>query len=185
MGTERKYNVDQFQLEEILNGKSVDGLRAWFNQVDRLRRAIVHKTSMFERLNETPNPYYGVLPFDGSLILCESYEYPQCFYTPLGKWAITGGGFCDGKTAEVILNELGIKWTRLSKPSITDMGQFGGLIQIDEDHFGNKYTPVNQELGFNISIMHNEGNEIRRDYHTSMYLFDLINTSDLLRNEKE
>ena len=57
----------------ILSGKSTDGLRAWFEQVDRVRRAIVGVSSLIERLNEAPNPYYGVVPFDGSLVLCESY----------------------------------------------------------------------------------------------------------------
>lgn len=170
---------------QILNGKSKKDLSIWFEQVDKLRRTIFNCTTLIERLNESPNPYYGVIPFDGSLILCESYGNPQCFYTPLGKWSITGGGFSNGKEAEDILNELGIKWTRLKFPTINEMGQFGGLIQIDEDQFGNNYPPISSGLGFNMDpFFFEDGKKVFYDYYTSVDLFEKINKGNLLRLEK-
>ena len=181
-----KYKIIPEVVEQILNGKSEEGLKAWFEQVDRLRRVIIGNSSLIERLNESPNSYYGVTPFDGSLILCESYGNPQCFYTPLGKWSMSGGGCNDGKEATDILNELGIKWTRIKEPVVNNMGQFGGLIQIDEDHFGNKYTPVDMEMAYNLNILFGmDGTKLCYDYQTSAGLFERINTSDLLRSGRD
>lgn len=181
-----KYKMIPEVVEQILNGKSEEGLRAWFEQVDRIRRSIVNISTLIERVNESPNAYYGVLPFDGSLVLCESYGNPHCFYTPLGKWAITGGGWNDGKEATDLLDSLGIKWTRIKEPVDNTEGSFGGLIQIDEDQCGNKYPPVNPEIAFNMNPFYfTTGKNIFYDYHTSTGLFERINQSDLLRKERD
>lgn len=172
--------------EDLLNGQTIEDLESWFLKVDNLRRSIVKVSSMFERLNESPNPFYGVIPFTGSLLLNESYDSPSEFFTPLGKWKILGGGFSDGKTAESILDELGIKWTRLEKPEVTKMGVFGGVIQIDEDQFGNKYPPLDsgvETLNDIFSII--KENIIRLDYDFAENLFKEINKTDLLRHENK
>ena len=171
---------------QILTGKSIDSLRAWFEQADRVRRAIVGVSTLIERLDEAPNPYYGVVPFDGSLVLCESYGNPSHFFTTLGKWNITGGGCNYGKEATDILNELGIKWTRLKEPEIHIQGLFGGVIQIDEDHFGNKYPPVSEMVLFHLGETFNyaSGDKIYFGYYPSKKLFTEINQSDLLRKER-
>lgn len=82
--------------------------------------------------------------------------------------------------------EVGIKWTRIKEPVVNNMGQFGGLIQIDEDHFGNKYPPVDMEMAYNLNILFGmDGTALCYDYYTSKSLFERINTSDLLRRGQD
>lgn len=113
-------------------------------------------------------------------------EIHLIFLLHLGKWNITGGGCNYGKEATDILNELGIKWTRLKEPEIHIQGLFGGVIQIDEDQFGNKYPPVSEMVWFHLGETFNyaSGDKIYFGYYPSKILFTEINRSDLLRKER-
>lgn len=188
--------VEEFKEEvlEILNGHTLEELTEYFKKVDKLRRSIIGRSSLFERLNEHPNCFYGVVPFDGSLVVCENYGNLNRFYTPLGKWSITGGGCNDGKSSEDILKELGIKYTRLTDQVAVPNGVFGGIIQIDEDQFGNIYPEFNKKYLINTDISTNGelakvDFKLANSFGANRYLFDLINTDaggegDLLRKER-
>ena len=176
--------VDNRKIAEILNGRTMEELEQHFVKVDKIRKSIADVTTMITRLYETPNSYYGVLPFDGSLILCESYNSPHTFYTPLGKFGITGGGCSNGVITEDILKQLGIKYTRLTEMQVSKNGCFGGLIQIDEDQFGNIYPPVDKSLALLGGIFGEEyvaleevsdnNRHIVRDFSVAHYVFNKI-----------
>lgn len=181
-------------ITKVLNGKTLDELNQYFHNIDKLRRAIFHDTTLIERLNESPNPFYGVVPFNGCLLLEEYYSGPSGFYTPLGKWKITGGGFADGRRTEDNLNSLGIKWTRLMEPIIDNNGVHGGILQIDEDQFGNKYPAFDNSCGFRINplkcaLYEESGKILSVHYETGKALFAAINNfggdENLLRKEKD
>lgn len=187
--------VSDKKIAEILNGKTMEDLENHFVKVDKIRKAIADNTTMFTRLYETPNSFYGVLPFDGSLILSESYGSPNAFYTPLGKFGITGGGCSNGVVTEDILNKLGIKYTRLSDMKVTKNGCFGGLIQIDEDHLGNVYPPVDKTIALLGGIFGEEyvemeevsdnNRHIVRDFSVAHYIFDKIEEKHKLLERRE
>ena len=153
------------EVEEFLNDGEIgeiDDLIEYFKKVDILRRSIIGASEQIKRLNESPNPFYGVIPFDGSLVLNEYYRCPSEFYTPLGKWKMSGGGGMLGDTIS-LLNSLGIKWTRLTSEVNDESGCFGGTIQIDEDQFGNKYSPYKEIK-----------NMRKLSYEANSYLFSYI-----------
>lgn len=150
------------EVEKFLTDKKIDDLIEYFKNIDILRRSITNASGLIERLGETPNPFYGVIAFNGSLVLNEYYRCPSEFYTPLGKWKMTGGGGALGDTIS-LLNSLGIKWTRLTSEVNDASGCYGGTIQIDEDQFGNKYSPYNEfDIIKNLS------------YEANSYLFSYI-----------
>lgn len=187
--------VSDKKIAEILNGKTMEDLENHFIKVDKLRKSIADVTTMFTRLYETPNSFYGVLPFDGSLILSESYGSPNTFYTPLGEFGITGGGCSNGVVTEDVLKQLGIKYTRLSDMKVTQNGCFGGLIQIDEDQFGNIYPPVDKSLALLGGIFGEEyvqledvsdnNRHIVRDFSVAQYIFNKIEEKHHLLERRE
>lgn len=186
--------IHKNKIKEIIGKKTIEDLENHFLKIDKLRKSIVEVSTLFPRLTDTPNPFYGVIPFDGSLILCESYNNPSSFYTPIGKFSITGGGCSEGYTTIDILEQLGIKYTRLTEMVVSKNGCFGGLIQIDEDQFGNIYPPVDTTISINGGIFGEEYYDlehtdketlaIKVDYHACQYLFTKIEEKYKLLEKK-
>lgn len=139
--------MNSVSITKLLNGKSIDDLTEYFKQVNTLRKDIYDVVSddLFSGLEFPPNPFYDPIVFDGSLVMNVDGTIPKYFCTPLGKWLISRGGLRTETSHYVnILNSLGIKYEVLVNPN-PDGGKY---VQILEDQYGNKYTPIDNDKYF-------------------------------------
>ena len=110
-------------LDDTSMWKAAKEIREWLVQISGLCR----------RLNEDPNPFYEST-LDG-LVLVEYYGGPSSVGTPLGGWACTGGGVCNGDWKEKAIERLGLV---LLEPEIrNEQGCYGPVWGITKDLEGN------------------------------------------------
>jgi len=104
-----------------------------FRAAMAIREWLWEISGYIRRLNEDPNPYYGVIA-DG-LTIIEYYGSPSCLGTPFGKWACTGGGCQKAGWFDQAKERLGLV---LLIPQIDDeQGTHGPVWGITKDLEGN------------------------------------------------
>lgn len=110
-----------------------------------IRKYLFNLTTYIPR-NESPNPYYGRT--EEGLVLIQYYGCPGSIGTPIGKWAVDGGG-CDYKR----------NWFEIAKPVldlveiqpiiINDMGEFGPIHAITKSLDGTILPSPKHKFEFN------------------------------------
>ena len=83
------------------------------NYIIQLYNSLPEECSLHTRIKHAiefgPNPYYGVIPNDGTLFLEMGYLLPSYFHTPLGRFEFAGSGFGTQKIFNEHLETLKLK----------------------------------------------------------------------------
>ncbi len=87
------------------------------------------------------NPFYSVIPNNGTLLLQMGYFLPSHFHTPLGKFDFAGGGFVNKQVAmdhlETLKKKLGL--VEIVPKSSSCWGEFGPIFAVTQDLDGSPF----------------------------------------------
>ena len=88
----------------------------------------------------TPNPYYNVIPFDGSIIVEFGYGCMDDFHTPMGKWSTLTNWSYMWNEMEQFNKEISEKFGIVEFRELisNNYGEFGPYCYLTRDVHGNE-----------------------------------------------